>query len=210
MISPRERQRWERIYQRHREEVVLGRKTARELMDCAKAFLDFREVPPLERYSKPFLRHRMRTFQTNFQGTEDLKDKTPAFAVFLVEPNEKSQVYYQDSGLAAGEPLEIFLELQSGDLYTSSPTLQAKLRHLGGIDLKDLAERNLEFVCYMMDSFPEDEEHPLNENNPCISSVNTVVTTFVPVAAGPEEDTPDTPQEAQWRKLSLYGTDSNC
>ena len=41
MISPQERQRWERIYQRHQEEVVLGRKTARELMDCAKEFLDF-------------------------------------------------------------------------------------------------------------------------------------------------------------------------
>lgn len=62
----------------------------------------------------------------------------------------------------------------------------------------------------MMDSFLEDEENPLNENNPCISSVETVVTAFVSVVTDPEEDRPDTPQEARWRKLSLYGTGNNC
>ncbi len=210
MIEPRVIQRCQRIYERHREEVVLGRKTARELMDCAKEFLDFREVPPLDVYSKTFLRHREETFRTNFQSFEELKDKTPAFAVFLVERNEKSEGYFQEAGLSGEDSLAILLELHSVSIECISQSLNSKLRRLGGIAPKDLAEKNLEFVCYIMDSFPEDEEHPFNENNPCISSVNTVVTTFVPVVTDPEEDRPDTPQEARWRKLSLYGTGDNC
>lgn len=210
MIEPRVIQRCQRIYERHREEVVLGRKTARELMDCAKEFLDFREIPPLEIYPRPLMRERAEMYQEYFARTAGLQGKTPDFAAFLVERNEKSEGYFQEAGLSGEDSLVILLELHSVNLACISQSLTSKLRRLGGIDPKDLAEKNLEFVCYILDSFLEDGEHPYNENNPCVSSVETVVTAFVPVVTDPEEDRPDTPQEARWRKLSLYGTGNNC
>ena len=200
---------FERIYQRHQPEVILGRKTARELMDSAKDFLDFQEIPPLEGYPRSVLRAREEMYRNCFAETEGLKDKIPDFAAFRILRNEKSEGYFQEAGLAGEEPLLILLELHSVYFECRSQSLASKLCRLRGIDPKDLEARNRTFVEYIMDAFPEDEENPLNESNPCISSVNTVVTTFVPVAE-PADDTPDAPEEAQWRKLSLYGTGNNC
>lgn len=209
MIAPAVLQRCQRIYDRHREEVVLGRKTARALMDCAKAFLDFQELPPLDAYPRSVLRAREAMYRDYFEETEGLKNKPPAFAAFRVLRNERSEGYFREAGLSEEEPLVILLELHSVYFECRSQSLTSALCRLRGIDPADLAAQNRAFAEYILEAFPEDAENPLNENNPCISSVDTVVTSFVPVTE-PDDDTPDTPQEDQWRKLSLCGTGDRC
>ena len=158
-------ERCEKIYQRHQLEMVIGRKTERELIACVKAFLDLQAIDPLELFPQRIMKERDKMYWLHFDSTEEFKGKIPEFKAYLITRNEKSEKYYQGNCIFDDTVLYILIEVNSCYFETNSNLLSAKLTLLRGLKQKDLDERTLEFALYIMSSFPEDDDNPINDDN---------------------------------------------
>ena len=166
MVPPDVLARCEGMYQRNRDKVVVGEKTADELLQAARAFVDLREVDPTGYTAKASIRRWKQNFAPLFQAGGSLWGKVPVYAHFLVEPTEKNRVYFSsDQDLTEAYYL-LDLEKTSVYFHCASPLLFARLCRAAGISPQDLAARGDEFALYMMNSFPEDPDNPLFDPSP--------------------------------------------
>ena len=151
----------EGIYQRHRSEVVIGEKTASELLQCAKAFVDLEETSPLGRLSHVSIKHFDQMMQNIFSEDETLKGKVPEWSVFIVKHCEKNREYYQDgSRMKDGEEHLVILEQHSVYFSCTNSLLYSRLRRVAGISPKELEARGTEFLDYITQSFLDDPDNP--------------------------------------------------
>lgn len=160
-MNPEIMEKCERIYQRHPAEVVIGRKTARELVDYAKEFLDLKAVAPLEQFTPQSMDGYTRMMQTYFDSIPTLKGKTPEFEVYLVAENEKSAKYYEKWDFGQYGDIFLWVELHTAFFQSNSHELSTVLSRLRGIEKGDLDGRTTEFAMYIFDSFPEDADNPV-------------------------------------------------
>lgn len=169
-------ERCERIYERNREKVVVGRKSGYGLIDCLRSFVDLQEISPMDYYSPLSLQEYDKMLLHIFEDYANLKGKSRKFVLFRVLRNEKSESYYHEVEKFCGEDLHVFFELQSAWYQTISESLSAKISRFRGIDQKDLEKRGIEFAMYMMNSFPTDKDNPINEfSSHHLEKDNTVV-----------------------------------
>lgn len=161
MLNQKALQQCEGIYQRHRNEVVIGEKNASELLQCAKGFVDLEEVSPVERLSHISIKHFEQMMQTMFSEDETLKEKVPEWTVFVVKHSEKNREYYQDgSRMKDGEEYLLILERHSVYFSCTNNLLYSRLRRASGISLQELEARGAEFCDYMTQSFLDDPDNP--------------------------------------------------
>lgn len=154
----------QRIYQRQKDQVVVGEKTAQELLRCARDFADVEEVPPAQ-YPQTVRERVLLTAQEALKDHPALADKEPSLRLFRLPRTPRNQPFYQEAAYAEGK-VTFWLEMESAWFQTGCTPLYTRLRRAAGISPEDLEAQGEAFALYLFQSFPEDPENPMTQPIP--------------------------------------------
>lgn len=154
----------QRIYQRQKDQVVVGEKTAQELLRFARDFADWEEVP-LTQAPQAVRERVLLTAREALKDHPALADKAPSLRLFRLPRTPRNQPFYQEGAYEEGE-VTFWLEMESAWFQTGCTPLFARLRRAAGISPEDLEAQGEAFALYLFQSLPQDPENPMTQPVP--------------------------------------------
>ena len=151
------------LFQRHKSEIEVGKKTAEELLSWARSFVDLEKVPPLTLLARLSWARIMEWMEREMGTDSALVGKAPALDTFRLPRTSRNQPFYD--GEEDGREITLWIERHSVYFQTNSAHLHALLSRGAGISPKDLADRGEAFQTYIFHAFLDDPENPQNPRN---------------------------------------------
>ena len=138
---------FEEQYQKNKSKVVIGRKTAQELITAIKSFLDI-ELVPLTILPKSVLNKLQYNIQHHYYEVENPGEKTWEYKLYIVTKNDKSKEFYHDYSLIY-KKIFILFEMRTGQFQTNCDQLRNDLGILRGLSKSNLVGRTMAFKEYV-------------------------------------------------------------
>lgn len=105
--------RFEKRYLQDKSKVVVGRKTAQELVDSLMKIMDI-DLVELTVLPKNLLEHLQFNIQYNYDEEQKLKAGSLEYKLYVVVPNWKSEEYYKNYADFLDGKIFILFEMKTG------------------------------------------------------------------------------------------------